>query len=132
MTRVYLADAQPIARAALGLLLRDLAMQVVGEGADWSSTLANTAATAPDLLVVDASILPAGAAALSDLRATCPSAVIVLLSAVSARQQAALSAGADAFISKSETPDRVADGLRAAAARAPILPATLPHSSSDR
>jgi DNA-binding NarL/FixJ family response regulator len=32
-----------------------------------------------------------------------------------ARQQAALSAGADAFISKGEMPDRVADRLRSAA-----------------
>jgi DNA-binding NarL/FixJ family response regulator len=33
-----------------------------------------------------------------------------------ARQQAALSAGADSFISKDETPDRVAERLRDAAA----------------
>jgi DNA-binding NarL/FixJ family response regulator len=50
------------------------------------------------------------------LRAACPAAVvIVLISHLDARKQAALSAGADAFISKGETPDRVAVRLRAAA-----------------
>ena len=42
--------------------------------------------------------------------------VIVLISHLDARQQAALSAGADAFISKSEMPDRVAGLVTVAAA----------------
>ena len=47
----------------------------------------------------------------------CPAAlVIILISHMDARQQAALSAGADAFISKGETPDRVAERLRSVAA----------------
>jgi DNA-binding NarL/FixJ family response regulator len=41
--------------------------------------------------------------------------VIILIGHLDARQQAAQSAGADAFISKGEMPDRVADHLRAAA-----------------
>ncbi len=40
MTRVYLADAQPEERSALRLLLLDLKMEIVGEAADWSTTLA--------------------------------------------------------------------------------------------
>jgi DNA-binding NarL/FixJ family response regulator len=36
----------------------------------------------------------------------------VLISQLSARQQAAISAGADAFISKGETPARVTERLR--------------------
>jgi len=36
----------------------------------------------------------------------------VLISHLDARQQAALSAGADAFISKGELPERVAESLR--------------------
>jgi len=56
--------------------------------------------------------------ALVELRAACPGAiVVVLISHLDARQQAALSAGADAFISKDETPERVAERLRAAAER---------------
>ena len=51
----------------------------------------------------------------------CPAAlVIVLISHLDARQQAALSAGADMFISKGETPERVAERLRTVAASVPI------------
>jgi len=49
-------------------------------------------------------------------RLACPLAiVVVLISHMEARQQAALSAGADVFISKSETPERVAERLQSAA-----------------
>jgi DNA-binding NarL/FixJ family response regulator len=66
------------------------------------------------MLVVDWEILPsAPSAAIKELRQVCPKAmVIVLISHLDARQQAALSAGADAFISKGETPERVAERLR--------------------
>lgn len=116
MTRVFLADSQPEVRSALRLLLLDLNMQVVGNAADWSTALTQAAGTQPDMLVVDWNLIPTDASLL-ELRETCPNAVvIVLISHLDARQQAALSAGADSFISKSETPDRVAERLRAAAA----------------
>jgi len=55
--------------------------------------------------------------ALDQLRRACPAAlVIILISHLDARQQAALSSGADAFISKGETPERVAERLQVAAA----------------
>jgi DNA-binding NarL/FixJ family response regulator len=44
MTVVYLADAQPEERSALRLLLMDLNMEVVGEAADWPTTLAKALA----------------------------------------------------------------------------------------
>jgi two-component system response regulator DesR len=117
MTRVYLADALPTERSALRLLLLDLNMQVVGEAADWPTTLAQAPATHLDMLLVDWDLLPAASgAALAELRVACPAAIVVILiSHLDARQQAALSAGADAFISKGETPDRVAERLLAAA-----------------
>jgi len=125
MTRVYLADAKQEERSALRLLLLDLKMEVVGEAADWRTTLANAPATRLDMLLVDWDLLPVnlGVQALAKLRAACPSAiVVVLISHLDARAQAALSAGADAFISKSETPDRLGERLRAAAASVPIIP----------
>jgi DNA-binding NarL/FixJ family response regulator len=69
-------------------------------------------------LLVDWDLLPsAPSAAIEELRKTCLTAlVIVLISHLDARQQAALSAGADAFISKGEMPERVAERLRNAAA----------------
>jgi DNA-binding NarL/FixJ family response regulator len=51
--------------------------------------------------------------AIKSLRKACPAAlVIVLISHMDARHQAALSADADAFISKGESPERVAERLR--------------------
>ncbi len=118
MTRVFLADGIPEERSALRLLLLDLKMEVVGEAADWVATLAQAPVSRADLLLVDWNILSFEPnEALMDLRQACPAAlVIVLISHLDARQQAALSSGADAFISKNETPERVADRLRVAAA----------------
>ena len=118
MTRVYLADAQPEERSALRLLLLDLKMDVVGEASDWSTTLARAPTTSLDMLLVDWDLLPVdmGIKSLAVLRLACPNTiVVVLISHLDARHQAALSAGADAFISKGETPERVAERLRAAA-----------------
>jgi DNA-binding NarL/FixJ family response regulator len=68
------------------------------------------------MLLVDWDLIPPDSSLL-ELRATCPAAVvIVLISHLDARHQAALSAGADSFISKGDTPDRVAERLRVAAA----------------
>ena len=119
MTRVYLADAKSKERFALRLLLLDLNMEVVGEAADWFTTLAQVPIRRTDMLVIDWDLLPSASpsAALDELRKACPTAlVIILISHLDARQQAALSAGADAFISKGETPDRVTERLRLAAA----------------
>jgi len=119
MTTVLLAAPQTDVRAALRLLLLDLDMGVAGEAADWSTTLALAPQTRPDMLLVDWELIPLDSGnTLSQLRAVCPdSVVIVLISQLDARQQAALSVGADAFISKGEMPDRVAERLRMAAAR---------------
>lgn len=117
MTRVLLATPQPDLRAAFRLLLLDLTMEVVGEAADWPVALALASETRPDMLLVDWELITVNSGnTLTQLREACPAAVvIVLISQLDARQQAALSAGADAFISKGEMPDRVADRLRAAA-----------------
>ena len=118
MTRVYLADALLEERSALRLVLLDLNLEVAGEAGDWATTLAQAPMSRTDMLLVDWDLLPsAPRAALEELRKACPAAlVIVLISHLDARQQAALSAGADAFISKGETPERVAEHLRIAAA----------------
>ena len=122
MTRVFLADSQNEERSALRLLLLDLKMEVVGETANWATTLAQAPLSRTDMLLVDWDLLPfAPTTALEKLREACPAAlVIVLISHLDARQQAALSAGADAFISKGETPERVAERLRTVAASVPI------------
>jgi DNA-binding NarL/FixJ family response regulator len=118
MTRVYVADAKPEELAALRVLLLDLQMEVVGEAADWATVLAQAPVSRTDMLLIDWDLLPnSPTAALDEIRRACPvPLVIVLISHLDARQQAALSAGADAFISKGEMPERVAERLRAVAA----------------
>jgi DNA-binding NarL/FixJ family response regulator len=119
MTRIYLADAKPEERSALRLLILDMKMEVVGEASDWFTTLVEVPVSRIDILLVDWGLLPNNApnVALEGLRKACPAAlVVVLISHLDARTQAALSAGADAFISKDETPDRVAERLSAVAA----------------
>jgi DNA-binding NarL/FixJ family response regulator len=121
MKRVYLADSHPDERQIFRIILQDLEMQVVGEADDWPTVLAQAPATNPDMLMVDWGLVASGSGAdLAELRRVCPAAlVIVLISPLDAREQAALSAGADAFISKGETSDRVVERLRDAVASIP-------------
>jgi DNA-binding NarL/FixJ family response regulator len=118
MTRVYLADAKTDERAALRLLLVDLNMDIAGEAADWLTTLAQAPLSRTEMLLVDWDLLPdAPQAALEELRKACPKTlVIILISHLDARKQAAVSTGADVFISKGEMPERVAEHLRVVAA----------------
>ena len=117
MTRVYIADAKPEERTALRLVLLDLEMEVVGEAGDWLTTLAQVPVNGTEMLLIAWDLLTnSPTTALDELRRACPAAlVIVLISHLDARQQAALSTGADAFISKGETPERVAERLRSVA-----------------
>ena len=120
MTRVYIADALPIERSALRALILDLKMDVVGEAADWLTTLMNAPATGMDMLLIDWALLPLNstAQALAKLRTLCAhTIVVVLLSQMDLRQQTTFSTNADILISKSELPERVAEYLLQAAGR---------------
>lgn len=113
MTRVYIANAIPDEVSALRLMLNDLKMEVIGEAADWAITLAQVPERNIDILLIDWNLLPnSPTSALDFLRCTSPKALfIVLISHLDARQQAAVSSGADAFISKGELPERIAKRL---------------------
>ncbi len=117
MTRVFIADAIPEERSALRLLLLDMDMEVAGESADWLTTLIKAPTSRADMLLVDWDLLSnLSDTALKELRKACPAAlVIVVISHPDARQKAALSSGANFFISKSEAPERIVARLRLAA-----------------
>ena len=117
MVRVYIANAKADERSALRLMLHNLNMAVVGDAADWTTTVASAPETNFDILLVDWDLLPTNPTEnLSALRQACSHAIIVVLTSyLDARQQAALSAGADAFISKGEIPNRLAERLLVAA-----------------
>jgi hypothetical protein len=58
MIRVYIANAMPTERSALRLMLLDLNMEIAGEAADWSTTLAQTPICDTDILMVEWELLP--------------------------------------------------------------------------
>ena len=115
MMRVFIANAKAEERSALRFMLSSLKLEVVGDTSDWQTVLAEAPATNFNLLLVDWDLLPTDAvASLSALRQACSNAIIVVLTSyLDAHQQAAQSAGADAFISKGEIPNRLADHLLA-------------------
>ena len=115
MIRVFIANAKAEERSALRFMLSSIKLEVVGDASDWQTVLARAPATNFNLLLVDWSLLPANTvASLSAMRDACSNAIIVVLTSyLDAHQQAAQSAGADAFISKGEIPNRLADHLLA-------------------
>jgi DNA-binding NarL/FixJ family response regulator len=115
MTRVFLADAKFDTRLALRLLLLDMQMLVVGEAVDWPGAMAQVPTMNPDMLVVNWELAAGVGAALAELRLACPDLRVVVLSSQLEARQAALHAGADAFISIGDSPDHVTERLRAAA-----------------
>jgi DNA-binding NarL/FixJ family response regulator len=114
MTNVFLADTQTEYRSVIRAMLEDLKMKVVGETDNWETMLTQIPITTPDLLLVDWSLInPQSGATLNQLRKICPkNAAIVLLSPMDATKQAAISAGVDAFISKTENAHHVEDLIK--------------------
>jgi DNA-binding NarL/FixJ family response regulator len=111
--RILIADDQPKVRFALRVLLeRQSGLQVVGEAADIGDLLIQLSVTCPDLMLLgwelpgrsDIDLLPA-------IRRICPKLPIIALSGRLEARQIALSAGVDAFVSKSDPPERLLDAI---------------------
>jgi DNA-binding NarL/FixJ family response regulator len=114
--QVFITERLYQVRSALRLMVVDLHMQVVGEAADWAEALALAPKSHADMLLVHWGLLPeATGSALADFRRACPDMRVVVISGQPTARQAALTAGANAFISKAEAPDRFAEQLLAAA-----------------
>jgi DNA-binding NarL/FixJ family response regulator len=115
--RVLIADDQPQVRSALRLLLNhEQGVRVVGEAGDAEQALELAAAQRPDLVLLDwelpgqGTLIPATGSPerlLPALRTCCPRAKVVALSGRPEARQAALAAGADAFVSKGDPPERL-------------------------
>jgi len=105
--RIILADIQPKVRFALRVLLeRQPELDVVGEATDTEELLDQIKLTCPDLVLFDWE-LPGRAASVSipTWREVRPRLFIVALSGHPEVRHAALAAGADAFVSKTESPE---------------------------
>jgi two-component system nitrate/nitrite response regulator NarL len=114
--RILLADHESNVRYGLRVLLEERPeFEVEGEAADAKELLAQIEAACPDLVLLSWG-LPglAGTDLLLALRSVCDDLYVIVLSGRSEARQAILDAGANAFISKVEPPER----LLAAIARA--------------
>jgi DNA-binding NarL/FixJ family response regulator len=112
--RVLLADDQPKVRSALRLLLgQQPDLEVVGEAAEAESLLVQVKELCPDLVLLDWE-LPGFAAddLLPALREICPRVTVIALSGRPEARRAALAAGADAFVSKGDPPERLLAAVR--------------------
>jgi DNA-binding NarL/FixJ family response regulator len=117
--RVLLADDQAKVRSALRLLLEHQPdIEIMGEAVDTTGLLDWVKAACPDLVLLDWELpgLPA-IALLPQLRAHQPDLRVIALSSRPEARQAALDAGADAFASKGDPPERVLAVIMDAASR---------------
>ena len=88
-------------------------MQLVGEVTDSESLTAALETAQADLLLLDWGMLGKQAAeTLTALRAQYPALKLIVMSGQSGVRRAALAAGADAFVSKGDPPDRLWTALQ--------------------
>lgn len=112
--RILIADDQDQVRFALRVLLKKQpGLQVVAETRDGAASLAQIRDAAPDLILLDWE-LPglAEAGGLPALRLACAGLQVVVLSSRTGVRKLALAAGADAFVSKGDPPERLLAVIR--------------------
>ena len=111
--RVILADDQAKVRSALRLLLEHRPdVEILGEAVDATGLLDWVKAVCPDLVLLAWELpgLPA-AALLPLLHNHCPGLRVIALSSRPEAHQAALDAGADAFVSKGDPPEKLLNAI---------------------
>jgi len=116
---ILLADGQSNVRFALRVLLeREPGYLVVGEAADRNSLFRGLVMTLPDVVVLGWELpgMPR-LDPLAPMRGLSPNLIVIALSARTEARAAALAAGADAFVSKSDPPEHLLEAIRTAAAR---------------
>jgi two-component system nitrate/nitrite response regulator NarL len=114
--RILIADGESNVRYGLRALLEERPeFEVVGEAADAEDLLAQIEAARPDLVLLSWD-LPglAGTDLLPALRAVCDDLYVIVLSGRPEARQATLDAGAFAFISKVEPPERLLTAIASA------------------
>ena len=119
--RILLAHDQPNVRFALRVLLeREPGLAIVGEATDGDDLLSRVETTLPDVVLLGWE-LPGLTTTdyLSLLRRIRPDLLVIALSVRSEARTAALSAGADAFVSKGDPPERLLAALRTQGERHP-------------
>jgi DNA-binding NarL/FixJ family response regulator len=114
--RILLADHESNVRYGLRVLLEERPdLEVVGEAADAEDLLAQIQVACPDLVLLSWG-LPGltGADLPPALRSACEGLYVIVLSGRPEARQAILDAGANAFISKVEPPERLLAAIASA------------------
>jgi DNA-binding NarL/FixJ family response regulator len=112
---ILVADDEPKVRFGLYVLLqRRPGFEVVGEAKDAEDLLAQIKRSCPDLVLLDWE-LPGMRAVdlLSALQSVCRDLVVIALSGRLEARKTALAAGADAFVSKTDPPERLLAAIAA-------------------
>mgnify|MGYP006302098035 CR=1 FL=1 len=103
-----LADDQAKVRSALRLLLEHQTdIDVLGEAVDTTGMLDWVKAASPDLVLLDLELPGFSRETPHALRRLCPSMAVIAMSARPEACEAALSAGADDFVSKGDPPEQL-------------------------
>ncbi len=112
--RILVADEQPKVRFAIKVLLaRQVGCDVVAETENAEELLEKAETDCPDVVLLGWE-LPGMAAAsdlLAALRTVRPDVVVIALSGWPEARKAALAAGADAFVSKADPPERLLEAI---------------------
>lgn len=113
---VLLADDNPSVRLGLRVLIEaQPGFVVVAETSRLGALRSLLTTLRPRLLLLDWELPGMGAAALRGLLAACPRLRVVALSGRPEARAAALAAGAAAFVSRTDPPERVLEALTASA-----------------
>ncbi|MCI0747526.1 MAG: response regulator transcription factor [Verrucomicrobia subdivision 3 bacterium] len=128
-TKVFIADDHPIFRHGLRQMIEsDPRFQVVGEAGDGPTALAQIRKLAPDIAVIDVTMpKQGGLEVVRALRASRPPIACIMLTmhAEESTFNAAMDAGAQAYILKENAMEDVLLGLRAVASGAVYLSPTI-------
>ena len=105
---ILLADNRKVRLALRVLLEQTPGLTIVGEASNARDLLARTSAKRPDLVLLDWT-LPGldSKGTLRTLRQSCPDVSVIVLSGRPEARKTALAAGANAFVSKVDPPERL-------------------------
>ena len=114
--RILIAECQAQVRFALHTLLaQQPGLEVVGEAATVEETLVQAEQTRPDLVLLHWRLDEGGQDLVRTLRQTCPGSRILVLSARPETRRDALASGADAFVCKMDSPEKLLEAILGAA-----------------
>jgi len=111
---VLIADSRTHAQSAMRLLLaQEPDVFVVGEAADVDAAVAAIVTCNPDVVLLDWDLsVQNGNSVVDYLRAASPESFVIALSCLPEARQEALAAGADAFVSKGDPPEKLLAAVR--------------------